>query len=119
MINVAYEDALGLCPKGALGTQETEQFSDVRRLMDLNQLPAARKALMRIASRTAEWNYLFGAVLFRLGEIEKSSLYFGIAMRQRPGNDQYQTAYMSALAIRDGEIRQNRMKKLFSRRSTR
>ncbi len=55
---------------------------------------------MRVASRSAEWNYLFGAVLFRLGEIEKAVLYFGIATRQQPGNPQYQTAYESAEALR-------------------
>ncbi|MDL2205725.1 J domain-containing protein [Eubacteriales bacterium OttesenSCG-928-N13] len=118
-INVAYEDALSECghATGADGTTpENEQFKDVRRLMEMNQLPAARQALMRIASRTAEWNYLFGAVLFRLGEIEKAALYFGIATRQRPQNQQYQTAYMSAQAMRDRQARGNAFTRLFSRR---
>lgn len=82
-------------------TSEYEQLEDVRKLMELGQLSAARQALMRVATRSAEWNYLFGAVLLRLGEIEKAVLYFGIAMRQRPDNAQYQTAYLSAEALRD------------------
>lgn len=117
-INLAYEDALGGCARGGADemTPEYEQFSDVRKLMELNQLPAARQALMRIASRTAEWNYLFGAVLLRLGELEKAALYFGIATRQRPENAQYQTAYLSAQAIRDRRSRANRINRLFLKR---
>ncbi len=121
-INMAYQDALSGCQRddgrGAL-TPENDQFNDVRRLMELNQLPAARQALMRIASRTAEWNYLFGAVLFRLGEIEKASLYFGIAARQRPENPQYQTAFLSAQAVRAQKLRTKRLGKLFPGRITR
>lgn len=104
-INAAYDEVMRAMREGSVCQNivpESEQFSDVRRLMELNQLSAARQALMRIATRTAEWNYLFGAVLFRLGEVEKSALYFGIAMRQRPGNAQYQAAYMSAQAMRAG-----------------
>lgn len=110
-INIAYEDALSCCARGPQIdelTSETDQFSDVRHLMEINQLPAARQALMRIASRTAEWNYLFGAVLFRLGEIEKAQLYFGIATKQRPDDIQYQTAYLSAIATREQQARSKR-----------
>ncbi len=117
-INIAYEDALACCARGTSVDEITpvsDQFSDVRRLMDLNQLPAARQALMRIASRTAEWNYLFGAVLFRLGELEKAKLYFGIAAKQRPDDIQYQTAYLSAMAVQERDTR-SKFQKLFSRR---
>lgn len=102
-INLAYEEALNQCAsRGKLDqiSPETEQLEDVRKLLGLGQLSAARQALMRVATRSAEWNYLFGAVLFRLGEIEKAVLYFGIATRQQPGNAQYQTAYESAEALR-------------------
>lgn len=102
-INLAYEEALGQCAsKGKLDqvSPESEQLEDVRKLLGLGQLSAARQALMRVATRSAEWNYLFGAVLFRLGEVEKAVLYFGIATRQQPGNSQYQTAYESAEAMR-------------------
>ena len=102
LINIAYEDALSACARHQspdVLTPESDQFSDVRKLMDLNQLPAARQALMRIASRSAEWNYLFGAVLFRLGELEKAKLYFSIASKQQPDDNQYYTAYLSAQAL--------------------
>ena len=102
-INLAYEEALSQCAShGRLDqtSPENEQLEDVRKLLGLGQLSAARQALMRVATRSAEWNYLFGAVLFRLGEVEKAALYFGIATRQQPGNAQYQTAYESAEALR-------------------
>lgn len=117
-INIAYEDALASCAKHSSideMTPESDQFSDVRKLMDLNQLPAARQALMRIASRTAEWNYLFGAVLFRLGEVEKSKLYFSIATKQCPDDIQYQTAFMSATSLQEKAPR-SRIQRLFGRR---
>ena len=102
-INLAYEEALSQCAAhGKLDqlSPENEQLEDVRKLLGLGQLSAARQALMRVATRSAEWNYLFGAVLFRLGEVEKAVLYFGIATRQQPGNAQYQTAFESAEALR-------------------
>jgi curved DNA-binding protein CbpA len=115
-INLAYEEALGQCAShGRLDqiSPETEQLEDVRKLLGLGQLSAARQALMRVATRSAEWNYLFGAVLFRLGEMEKAVLYFGIAARQQPANAQYQTAYESAEALRS----KNRRPHLFWRNS--
>lgn len=118
-INIAFEDAL----KQAVrveglneATPESEQLEDVKKLLTLGQLSAARQALMRIATRSAEWNYLFGAVLMRLGEIEKAVLYFGIATRQRPENAQYQTAFLSAEAIRDKTRLKPHLDRLFGGR---
>lgn len=103
-INNAYRDVLGRpsCTASSSGASpETEQLADARRLLDLGQLSAARQALLRVATRSAEWNYLFGAVMLRLGEYEKAVLYLGIASRQRPQNTQYRTAFLSAEVIRD------------------
>ena len=106
-INNAYHEVLRQIQGGQrmepapAATPENAQLADARRLMELGQLSAARQALLRIATRDAEWNYLFGAVLLRLGEYEKAVLYFGIACRQRPQNTQYRTAYHSAEAIRN------------------
>ena len=99
-INVAYRDALQHVASDAAAPEDA-QFADVRRLIEIGQLSAARQALMRIAVRTAEWNYLFGAVLLRLGELEKAVLYFGIAARQRPESVQYRTAFRSAEAMQN------------------
>jgi tetratricopeptide (TPR) repeat protein len=109
-INIAYHEAL-MSRAGKYPVQydkdnpETHMLEDIRKLMELGQLSAARQALIRIAYRNAEWNYLFGAVLLRLGEYEKAVLYFGIAARQRPQNHQYRTARLSAEVIRDHKNR--------------
>ena len=103
-INIAYHEALEACTSSMNlqgGSPESDQFADVRKLLEIGQVGAARQALMRIATRSAEWNYLFGATLLRLGEYEKAVLYFGIAARQKPHDTQYRTAYMSAEAIRN------------------
>lgn len=103
-INIAYHEALEACTSSIdlkSTSPENEQFADVRKLLEVGQAGAARQALMRIATRSAEWNYLFGATLLRLGEYEKAVLYFGIAARQKPHDAQYRTAYMSAEAIRN------------------
>ena len=104
-INIAYHEAMEAASSSGIDintvTPEDEQFADARRLLEVGQVSAARQALMRIAARSAEWNYLFGAILLRQGEYEKAVLYFGIAARQKPHNQQYRAAYMSAEAIRD------------------
>ena len=114
-INNAYHDALQGVSAAASSvdeiTPEKEQLADARRLMELGQLSAARQALLRVATRSAEWNYLFGAVLLRLGEYEKAVLYLGIASRQRPQSQQYKTAYHSAELMRT----QHRMKPIIDK----
>ena len=103
-INIAYHEALEECGSNVdlspVGAQD-EIFSDARRLLEVGQVSAARQALMKVTQRSAEWNYLFGATLLRQGEYEKAVLYFGIAARQKPQNQQYRAAYMSAEAIRN------------------
>lgn len=104
-INNAYKEALNIASGAGSSPSdkpipEREQLADAKRLIELGQLSAARQALLRIATRSAEWNYLFGAVLFKLGEYEKAVLYLGIASRQRPQSQQYKSAYHSAEQIR-------------------
>lgn len=93
-INQAYKEAMAL--SRAQAKPEDGQLCDVRHLVEEGQLAAARQALMRIAQRTAEWNYLFGDVLYRLGEYKKAALYLGVAVHQSPDNPQYRSAYAAA-----------------------
>ena len=123
-INIAFEEALSLSEYGGNGADvsgEREKLEDVRKLIGLGELVAARRALMRVSTRSAEWNYLFGAVLFRLGEMEKAVLYFGIAARQKPDNEVYRSAYLSAETVRNRENRRsfNRLLGAVRRRSGR
>ena len=94
-------------------SEPDDELKDARRLLDLGQLSAARQALMRVACRSAEWNYLFGAVLLRLGESQKALLYFGVASRQKPDNSCYRAAYRSAEAICQQKKGGGRLRKLF------
>ena len=114
-INNAYHEALkGLSSAVSSAdemTPERELLADARRLMELGQLSAARQALLNVAIRSAEWNYLFGSVMLKLGEYEKAVLYFGIAARQRPQNQQYKSAYRSAETMRN----QNRIKPIINK----
>ena len=116
-INLAYQEALVLIsgqqlPAADEMTPEHERLSDAQQLIDLGQLSAARQALMRVSSRDAEWYYLFGAVLLRLGEYEKALLYFGIATRQNPNNSRYRVAFLSAEAIRGQRRAPNPLQKI-------
>ena len=97
-INKAYHEAVCLCRSHApvVAKSDIHPLGDVRHLVELGQLAAARQALMRVAQRDAEWNYLFGSVLYRLGERKKAVLYLSVATHQQPDNRQYRDAYLSA-----------------------
>lgn len=82
---------------------EAEQLRAIEQMMDNGQFCAARQALMRVESRCAQWNYLFGAVLMRLGELDKAILYYGIAQKQKPDNLQYRQALSQAESARARE----------------
>lgn len=94
-INRAYKEAMQ--SSRAMTKPAEGQLCDVRHLVEMGQLTAARQALMRIAQRTAEWNYLFGDVLYRMGEYKKAALYLGVAVHQSPDNPTYRSAYAAAL----------------------
>lgn len=103
-LNRAYEEALGRCPAApriANDSEQDEALSDVRSLMALGRLDHARRALLRVEGRGAEWNYLFGAILMRMGDYEKAAVYFGVSTRMRPDCAQYRAALRSAEALRD------------------
>ena len=108
-INSAYRDLL----RAARSREDADadKLTRVKALIADGRLSTARELLMGMPTRCAEWNYLFGAVLLRLGEYEKAVLYFGVAAHQKPHDKQYRTAYMSAEAIRN----QRRSKPFLSR----
>ena len=98
VINKAYREAVSLCRAHTPihSNKDIRPLGDVRHLVELGQLAAARQALMRVAQRDAEWNYLFGSVLYGLGERKKAVLYLSVATHQQPDNRQYRDAYLSA-----------------------
>lgn len=102
-INNAYHTALksssDAASSGSGEPVECEQLADAKRLMELGQLSAARQALLRIATRSAEWNYLFGAVLMKTCDVKKALIYLSVAAHQQPNNAKYARALREAQHI--------------------
>ena len=62
-INAAYRACLKEPPQLADAESESRALKRIEELIDGGQYPLARRMLMDLATRCAEWNYLFGAVL--------------------------------------------------------
>lgn len=102
-INAAYRACLnGL--KHAVSGEEAESAAlrRVQELIDDGNLLSARRMLMDISTRCAEWNYLFGAVLMRLCETKKALIYLSVAAHQNPGSAKYARALSEAQAMGEG-----------------
>jgi len=97
-INEAYAYCLKAAETGAV--PEEEALEAARRLMDEGRLADARKTLMRLSTRTAEWNYLFGTLLLKMNDREKAVLYLSVAAHQRPENAKYARAAHLAEGMR-------------------
>lgn len=80
----------------ASAEEESRALRRIEDLIDGGQYPMARRMLMNIATRCAEWNYLFGAVLMKTSEIQKALIYLGVAAHQQPGNAKYARALKEA-----------------------
>ncbi len=95
-INAAYR----MCLKEPV--QRLEEDADNRTLRRIEELinggqyPLARRMLMSIGTRCAEWNYLFGAILFKTHELQKALIYLSVAARQQPKNAKYARALKEA-----------------------
>ena len=101
-INAAYH----ACLRGQGKTQNPEEdgrtLKRIEEMIHNGHYQSARRMLMEITTRCAEWNYLFGAVLFKLCENEKALIYLGVAARQQPENAKYAKAFREAQDARQG-----------------
>ena len=100
-INRAYHACLPLA-KGNSSSEE-EKLRHARKLIENGQLEVARKLLIKLSMRTAEWNYLFGIVLLRMAEYRKALLYLSVAAHQQPGNPKYLRAQQIARRLQGPE----------------
>lgn len=93
-INVAYAEFI----KGVRNAHaaDTEELSRVQGMIDDGNLSTARQLLMTLPTRCAEWNYLFGQVLYKLADYEKAIMYLSVAAHQEPGNAKYAAACAQA-----------------------
>ncbi len=93
-INSAYAECMRMAGPSCGG--DTACLQDAEQLLRENRPMHARRLLMGMAGRSAQWNYLFGRALFMLNEHEKAATYLGIAARQQPDNAEYARAYQEA-----------------------
>lgn len=72
----------------------SEQFSEVRRLLDSGDVQGADAALenMPASMRGHEWNFLKGQVFYKRGWMEQAENYFEKASRAQPDNPEYSGA---------------------------
>ena len=94
-INAAYRACLKEPPQLA-DASESRALKRIEELIDGGQYPLARRMLMDIATRCAEWNYLFGAVLMKTSDVKKALIYLSVAAHQQPENAKYARALKEA-----------------------
>ena len=95
-INAAYRACLREPVQCADAEEEGRALKRIEELIDGGQYPMARRMLMNIATRCAEWNYLFGAVLLKTSEVQKALIYLSVAVHQQPDNLKYARALKEA-----------------------
>lgn len=98
-INAAYRACLDGTAREKADEGEAGRLKDAQRLIDDGDYTGARRVLMGCSTRCAEWNYLFGAILMHLSEIEKARTYLTVAVHQDPASAKY------ARALREAEMR--------------
>ena len=96
-INAAY----AACMHGnAVQTHDAEAegraLRQIEEIIDGGDYVRARRMLMNITTRCAEWNYLFGAILLKTCETRKALIYLSVAAHQQPENAKYAQALRQA-----------------------
>lgn len=112
-INAAYRFCLSSLSDARLAVDsDDEALRRVQALIDDGQYQSARKMLMGLGTRCAEWNYLFGWVLLNQSDTQKALIYLSVAAHQNPDSVKYARALQEAQ--RRGSV--NRLTALFGRR---
>lgn len=104
-INAAYRACLKEPQQLADAESEERALKRIEELIDGGQYPLARRMLMDIATRCAEWNYLFGAVLMKTSDVKKALIYLSVAAHQQPENAKYARALKEAERAQPGTRR--------------
>ena len=98
-INAAYRACLNGTAKAPDAESDARTLRRIEELIDGGQYPLARRMLMSIATRCAEWNYLFGAMLMKTRDTRKALIYLQVAAHQQPENAKYARAFADARRI--------------------
>ncbi len=74
------------------GYATSEQFQDIREMIQRGLIMQAAEALNRIQNHTAEWHYLYGVVCMRQGMYSRAQQCFQTAANMEPNNAEYRRA---------------------------
>ena len=107
-INAAYKECLEGSRSNRPVPAEAEQLRKIEDMIRSGELQDARAMLMRFTTRCAEWNYLFGTVLYRLCEYEKALTFLSVAAHQNPSNQKYVRAERAASAASSSPVKRLR-----------
>ncbi len=75
------------------GNSETEDFSEIEKLIKSGNLSAAQAKLDDVNDRSAEWHYLQSVVFYKKNWITESKKQLEIAMNMDPHNEKYSDSY--------------------------
>jgi molecular chaperone DnaJ len=78
------------------------EFSEVRRMIDMGNLPGAEAALNGSRNRNAEWFFLSGMLSLRKGWYDDAMHNVQTAISMDPGNVEYKNAMNSIMASGNG-----------------
>ena len=96
-INAAYRICLdGLKDARMAVSEDDASFGLVQRLVEAGHYQSARRKLMGMNTRCAEWNYLFGWILMHTDDVEKALIYLSVAAHQKPECLKYARALTQA-----------------------
>ena len=101
-INAAYQACILRAPRKAAAADEGGELKRIEELIAGGQYLNARRLLMSVATRCAEWNYLFGAILLKMNETRKALIYLSVAAHQQPENAKYLRALRDAESAQHG-----------------
>lgn len=74
------------------GSGYNAAYSQIRAMINANNLAQAEQMLQNMSSRDAEWNYLMGSVYWRKGWMDEAARYFRTAASMDPTNVEYRNA---------------------------
>ena len=100
-INAAYRACIHHAPRTVKPANEQAELKRIESLIDGGQYLSARRLLMSVSTRCAEWNYLFGSILLKMQETDKALIYLSVATHQQPNNAKYVRMLSYARAIQN------------------
>ncbi|MDR1815807.1 MAG: DnaJ domain-containing protein [Clostridiales Family XIII bacterium] len=87
---------------GAYSGNDAEEFRSIRQSIDRGDLRDAEQRLNRVATRNAEWHYLFGVLNIRRGWFNEGMNGLQMAVSMAPDNFEYRNTLNSVMSQTQG-----------------